>query len=151
MTERVDIFDFLKHVDKRDIYYYSELTSEEQKSIAFLTAVRWFSGTKNNNQILAVNSLVNQFTFKLSNHPDLLYKLMCIASSGTEKRYQWIPKKKRTSSKPMSARAIAQYNDISVIKADGYLDMLALEDVLEYADALAFDTAEIKKIKDEWK
>lgn len=152
MSEKVDIFDFLKKVDSSDFYYYSDLTDDQKKSLSLVVAARWMSCTKNAKQVVAVNALVNPFTFKYSSkHPELLYKLMLIASSGTEKNYKWVGKKKKISSKPTSAQALAEYYGISSAKADGYLANFSLDDVLECAESLAYDDAQIKKIKNEFK
>lgn len=152
MADKVDIFDFLKSVDNSDFYYYSELSEEQRKSLSLVVAARWLSCTKNSKQILAVNSLVNPFTFKFAyKHPELLYKLMLISSSGTEKHYKWVGKKKKSSSKPTSTQAISEYYGISTTKADEYLASFSLEDVLECANALAYDDAQVKKIKNEFK
>lgn len=152
MAEKVDIFDFLKRVDNSDFYYYSELPDDQKKTLSLVVAARWLSCTKNAKQLLAVNSLVNPFTFKFSHkHPELLYKLMLISSSGAEKHYKWVSKKKKESSKPVTAQAIAEYYGISTAKADGYVPDFSLEDVLECANALAYDDAQVKKIKNEFK
>lgn len=152
MSEKVDIFSFLKKVDNSDFYYYSGLTDDQKKSLSLVVAARWMSCTKNTKQVLAVNALVNPFTFKYSSkHPELLYKLMLIASSGTEKNYNWVGKKKRTSTKPVSAQVVAEYYGISSAKADEYLTNFSLDDVLECAESLAYDDKQIKKIKNEFK
>lgn len=151
-TNKIDIFDFLKHVDALDFNYYSNMTPEQKKSLSLVVAARWLSCTKNTSQIVAVNAFVNPFTYKFSyKHPDLIYKLMLIASSGTEKRYTWVGKKKKTCTKPNSVQTISEYYSISKNKAVEYTQMFTLDEVLECAEALAYDKTVIKKIKDEFK
>lgn len=152
MNDKIDIFDFLKRIDGGDFHYYSDLSDDQKKSLSLVVATRWLSCTANIKQLLATNAFVNPFTFRYaSKHPELLYKLMLIASSGTEKNYKWVAKKKQESSKKVSVRVIAEYYGISTSKAEGYLPSFSLENVLDCAEALAYEDAQIKKIKNEFK
>lgn len=150
--QKVDIFDFLKRVDNSDLSYYDELSEQEKKSLSMVVAARWLACTKNKRQVVLANELVNPFVYKFATkHRELLYRLMLISSSGTEKRYAWISKKKTVSSRPNSVKAISQYYGISSDKAEGYLSMFSLEDVIDCADSLGYDEQTIKKIKNEYK
>ncbi len=149
---KVDIFDLLKHVDGGDLDYWAGLSDEERKTVAFVVASRWLSCTKNTDQIIAVNSLLNPLVFSFgTKHKALLYRLMLIASSGTDKRYQWISRKKKVPSKPLSTQVVSEYYKLKLERANSYLTMLTLSDVLECAEALGYDDSSIKKIKNEFK
>lgn len=148
--EKVDIFDFLRQVDKSNLRYYDDLTEPQKKSLSLVVAARWFSCTKNKRQLLMMNELVNPFVYRFSTkHGQLLYRLMMISSSGTEKRYSWISKKKNISSKPNSVKAVAQYYGISTRTATGYLGMLSVDDIIDCAESLGYDGQTVKKIKNE--
>ena len=149
---KVDMFDLLKHVDKGDLDYWENLSEDEKKSVAFVVVSRWMSCTKNPDQIVAVNHLLNPLVFNFgTKHKGLLYRLMLIASSGTEKRYQWIGKKKKVPSKPTATQVVSEYYNLKLERANSYLDMLTLDDVLECAEGLGYDDASVKKIKNEYK
>lgn len=150
-AERVDIFQFLKHVDAGDLEYWNNLTEEEQKSVAFVVANRWMSCTKNQGQIIAVNKLINPLVFPFgTKHKGLLYRLMLIASSGTEKQYRWVGRKKNESKKPTARNIIAEYYQLSDSRAESYLSMFSYEEVVECANALGYDDPSMKKLKNEY-
>lgn len=151
-AERVDIFKLLKHVDAGDLQYWNNLSEEEQKSVAFVVANRWMSCTKNIEQISAVNSLVNPLVFPFgTKHKGLLYRLMLIASSGTEKQYRWVGRKKNESKKPTARKIIADYYGFSDSRAESYLSMFSYEELVECGSALGYDDESMKKLKNEFK
>lgn len=152
MDEKVDVFEFLRHVDDLDFSYYDSLSEAQRKRLSLFVAARWQSCTKNVGQIVATNSLVNHFVYKfLTKHPKLLYKLMLIASSGTQKQYKWVPKKKKVRSKPETIAVMAEYHNMSTRQVEDYLPSTTLEDALYYADAIGSEDSTIKKIKNEFK
>lgn len=152
MSDKVDMFEFLKHIDLGDFDYYPSLTEDQKKSVSFFMANRWMSCTKNKSQLLSVNSIINPLVFPFgTKHKDLLYKLMLIASSGTEKHYKWVGKKKKSQAYPVSSEVVSEYYGISTSRAMGYIGMLSMNDVLDCATSLGYDDASIKKIKNEFK
>jgi len=152
MANRVDIFDLLKHVDAGDLEYWEALSEEDKKSVAFVVASRWMSCTQNTGQLIAVNQLINPLVFSFgTKHKGLLYRLMLIASSGTAKHYKWVGRKKSGSSMPVSTRVISEYYGLSTKRANTYVESFTLEEVMECAEALGYDDAELKKLKNEYK
>ena len=150
MTEKLDIFDTLKHIDQRDITFYDSLSPELKKSFAPVVFMRWFSGgTKLQTQL--ANGILNPMVFKMYNHPGLMYKLMVACSDGKQKRYAWVKKKSKDKSSPTAVKAIMQYYDCSHKGATRYKKLLSVEDILEIADVLGYDKDVTKKIKDELK
>lgn len=151
MADKVDVFQFLSKVDAGDLDYWENLTDEEKKSIPLVVFMRWFSGTKNPIQIESVNSLLNPFVYSFgTKHKGLLYRLMLVASSGTAKRYSWIGKKK-IGSKSASTEVLSKFYGLSKDRANSYLNIFTLDEVLECAGLLGYDDADIKKIKNEFK
>lgn len=150
--DRVDIFEFLREVDSGNFEYFENLSEAQKKKFAPVVATRWMSCTRNTSQLQAVNALVNPFTFAFATkHKELLYKLMLIASSGTEKRYKWIGKKKSGGTMPNTTTILAEYYKISKSKASGYAKMFTVDEVIECAENLGYDEAYLKKIKNEFK
>lgn len=150
--EKVDIFKLLKHIDAGDVEYYDNLSDAEKKSVSMFVTNRWLSCTKNSKQLITVNALVNPFVFAFgTQHAGLLYKLMVIASSGTEKNYKWVGRKKNISSKPETAGLLSAYYGISKRVAEGYLPMFTLDEALELASDLGYDAPSMKKLKNEFK
>lgn len=152
MSEKIDIFEVLQNIDDCNFDYYDNLTEEQKKTISLFVVARWLSCTRNTKQIVAVNSLVNTFLYKMiSKHPKLLYKMMLISSSGTRKQYKWVPKKKKQSSKPETIKILSKFYDMSARQVEDYIDTFSLEDVISCANDLGADDSIIKKIKNEFK
>lgn len=150
MSDKVDIFEVLKHIDKKDITFYEKLTDEQKKSVVPLLTMRWLSGGTALQTQLA-NAIVNPLVFRMYKHPGLLYKLMVACSDGKERRYSWIKKKSKDKSSPVSAEVIAAYYKCSKKDAIRYKKRLTVDDVIEMADAIGYDKEQIQKIKAEFK
>src|SRR5271157_4202027 len=91
MAFKLDIFDLLGKLNSPhsgDIY--SKLSDEEKKGFAPLVVMRWMSGTSDKRQIMMLNEFVNPYIFALGKHPHLLMMLLQVASSKTQKRYNWL-------------------------------------------------------------
>lgn len=148
----VDIFKLLRHIDAGDLMYYESLSDEEKKSISMFMVARWQSCTKNMNQIVMSNALVNSTVLQFgTKHSAMLYRLMLIASSGTEKQYKWVPKATRKHKRPESTDVIASYYNISKMDASEYHNMFTVADVIELANSMGKSEATIKQIKNEYK
>lgn len=152
MTDTVDIFKLLKHIDSGDLDFYESLSDAEKKSISMFVASRWQTCTKNSKQIVASNALVNSTVLKFgTKHSGLMYRLMLIASSGTEKHYTWVSRKKKSSRRPETTKIISNYYGISENDASDYCNLLTLEEVKELADAMGIENSILKRVASEYK
>lgn len=150
MSDKVDMFELLRHIDKKDIGFYDSLTDEQKKSVVPLLAMRWLSsGTANQTQLL--NTVANPLVFRMYKHPALLYKLLVACSDGKERRYKWIKKKSKDKSSPVSVEVISLYYGCSKKDAIRYKKRLTLDDVIDMADSLGYDKEKVQKIKAEFK
>jgi hypothetical protein len=148
---KLDIFNVLSHIDKKDYNWFASLPIEEQKEFAPVVAQRWLSGTNDALQIVLINELVNKFTFSCGGHKDLLYRLMCCTTNGSTKRYQWTKSKSNKSSKPISTKVVQQYYTCSSQHAYENLELLTKDQVAAMAMDLGYEKADITKIKREMK
>lgn len=148
IDNKLDIFEVLKNIDNGNIYYYDSLSDNEKKQLSMVVLFRWMTGTENTQQLKALDSIVNPFLYNLANHKDLIYKLMVIASSGTEKRYKWNPFKK-VKDKLLTNKVISEYYGLSMSAARSYITMFDNETIIDMAKELGYDDTELKKIKKE--
>lgn len=146
---KINIFDVLNHIDSGDIYYYDNLTDEQKNSISMFMLCQWMTCMNNQQQLKAVEAIVNPYIFSLHKHKTLLYKLMVIASSGTKKNYKWNYKKKKKSTSA-SVSIISEYHDLSNKHAEEYINMFKKEDIIDMAMELGYDDNYLKKIKKEY-
>ena len=150
MTDKLDMFEVLKQIDKQNITFYDNLEPAQKKQFVPLLTMRWLSsGSKVQQQML--NTIVNPMVFKLHRHPGLLYKLMVATSDGKAKRYSWVKKKSKEKNPAMSIEIIARYYEVSKKDAARYRSQLSSEDILDMADSLGYDKDQIKKLKTELK
>lgn len=150
-SPRVDIFELLKRIDDGDLDYWNKMSDEERKSIAFVVAMRWMSCTHNTDQLKSVNILLNPLVFRLYKHPGLMYRLMLVASSGTRKGYKWVGRHKNKKTYPVSTKLISEFYNMNVDRANSYVNMLTIDELIDCAERLGYDDKSIKSLKDEHK
>jgi hypothetical protein len=113
-TYKLDIQTVLEAADKGMKQFYENLTEEEQKAFTPLITMRWQSALSDKSdlkhyQILATNDLVNLGMWSLGKHPELLWKLLCVAGTGRKQYHAWIPMTKRESTTPKWDAFISTY------------------------------------------
>ena len=102
---KLDIFDVLSSIDKRDFDYLSRQNDDLKKSFAHLVAMRWASSIQDGDAaqlyLWLINERVNLNFWELGSHPELLYKLMATCGLGVKQRHDWLamPKKKESTHK----------------------------------------------------
>lgn len=95
MPRKLDIFDLLKNIDKRNQDFYKQLTDEQIKEFAPSVAMRWASSASNDElsdiMLVLINERVNINFWDIYDHPELQYRLMASSGVGKVLRHQWIP------------------------------------------------------------
>jgi len=149
---KLDIFQTLNHISKKDRNFFKDLTDEEKKAFQPLVVMRWLSGTTDARQVYFLNELVNPFVFSMHTHKELIYYLMTTCTSGKSQRYTWNKAlSKKSSTTPLSVSVIKDYFNYSTMHAIEALPMLTNDDILEYAEQLGRQKEEMTKIKRELK
>lgn len=147
---KYNIFDILAKINGKKYNYYQEATKEEQKAIAPLVLQRWLSGAseEKERQIVFLNEFVNPYVFNLYTHPDLLWKLMCVSTSGKRIRNSY-PQNSKKQSSSLKIKVIKEYFKYSQSKAEGVLKFLSPEDIIKCAHDLGYESSDITKLKKE--
>lgn len=147
-THKLDVFQVLGQIDKKQHLFYSKLSEEEQKAFHPLVVMRWMSGVNQARQIIFLNELVNPFVFSLASHKDLLFKLMTICASGKQFKYQWNKAaSKKTGKFALSTQVVKTYFKYTPSQAREALSLLSNEDIISMAEQLGAQKEEISKIK----
>lgn len=149
---KINIIKFINEIDNGNFNQYEELSLEQRKTISMVVLSRWLSCMKNTKQLLSVNNILNPLIFKFAyTHSNLVYKLMLVCSSGTQKQYRWLSKGKSIGTKPISVDVISKYYGLSKKDSMKYLNLLGVDNVVECATSMGYDDKELTKIKNEFK
>lgn len=149
---KLDLFNFLNNISRKNEKFYRTLSEEEIKEISPLIIMRWLSGTKDARQIYFLNELVNPFVFTLGNHKELLVDLMTLCTSGRQQRYNFNKAKtKKTTKAPKTVEVIKEYFQYNMIDALEVMPMLSNDDIISFAEQLGRQPPEITAIKKELK
>lgn len=146
--KKLDMFEVLKQIDSGNRTFLDTLEDDVKKEFVPLLTMRWASSAGGMQAVL-LNELVNPMVFKANGHPDLLYKLMVASSSGKQRRYRWIKSKSKVKANKLTIKTIANYYQCTAKDAGYYAKRLPLEDILEMAEALGYDSDAIKELKAE--
>lgn len=92
---KLDIFDLLGKIDRKNTTWFDQLSPEDQKSVPMVVLMRWLSACQDQDGIhglylLMVNDLVNRDFWSLTKFPDLQARLMAVSGIGKTQRHQWI-------------------------------------------------------------
>jgi hypothetical protein len=153
MSEKaLDIFKVLENASRKNIQFYGALDDHQQKALFPFVVQRWLSGTTSAQQVYLLNEVSNPYLFSLQKHKELIWFLMTICTSGKVQRHFWNKSPgKKTSSKPLSASAVAEYFQYSKKDANEALPLLSRDLVIGYAEELGWQHEELTKLKKEWK
>lgn len=151
MTFKLDIFGVLSKIDNpRSGDFYSKFSDEEKKAFPPLVVMRWMSGTSDDRQIILLNEFVNPYVFSLGKHPHLLARLMQVASSNTQKRYQWLGIKSKKKNLE-ALRVVGQYFEMSEREVKLMDPFPSETEVMQMAEELGLQKEELAKLKKEYK
>lgn len=147
----LDIFDILGKLSTGDTQLYDTLTEEEQKGMAPLVLMRWMSGTSDLRQIIMLNELCNPFIFSIGGtHKELMVKLLAVASSKQQHRYQWKGIKKKVSSEStLGLNVLKQFYGYSTREAKEVYHLLSKDDIISLSEQLGYQKDETKKLTKE--
>lgn len=146
---KLDIFRVLAEIDKKNSTFYTSLTDEEQKGFLPVVVSRWLTGTTRKAQVIFINELINPFVFSLYKHPQLLYYLMTICTSGKPQRYTWNKALSKTPSKPVVVKAIQQYFGYNSKDADLAIPILDPIDIVSMAESMGWQDEDLNKLRKE--
>ena len=91
-------------VDRKDYNYYTNLTDEQRKSLNLWMTQRYASSVQGKfagHYLVMVNEFMNTHWSDISKHPELQWKLMCLAGTGKVQFHPFVkvPKAKRKKNK----------------------------------------------------
>lgn len=154
-TYKLDIQTVLEAADKNYKDFWDNLTEEEQKAFVPKIVMRWQSALSDKHdlryyQLLATNDLVNVGMWSLSKHPELLWKLLCVAGTGKKQYHMWIPNNKKESTTPKWDKFISEiYPHLNQTEQKMIKSIKTSSEWLELITQSGADDKLIKDIKNE--
>jgi hypothetical protein len=91
--DRIPLNEMLPAIDRKDFGWYSRLPAERKKIWSSWLTLRYASTVSGKNEgdaLLNTNEFVNKYYNDLLHHPDLKWRLFCLASSGKTEQHFWI-------------------------------------------------------------
>lgn len=150
--KKLDIFRVLGAADSRNPAFYRNLTDEERKELQPFLVMRWMSGTSSASQVYMINELVNPYAFSLTQHKELLWKLLTVANDGRRARYIWNKLPSRPESgKSTAVKVVKAYFKYNTTDAIAALNLLSKEDVTAMAEEMGWQSDDVSKVKREIK
>ena len=100
----LQIKDIMAAVDRKDYNYYTNLTDEQRKSLNLWMTQRYASSVQGKfagHYLVMINEFMNTNWSDVSKHPELQWKLMCLAGTGKPQFHPFVkvPKAKRKKDK----------------------------------------------------
>ena len=146
-TYKLDIFEVLRNIDKGNVDYWEKLTEEQQKDFSPLVIAMWLYGTQNKTQNLFMSEFVTPFLFDLSDHKQLLFNLMVVASQKSDGKYKFVKGKPKGKSYLNVKKMISEYTGCSIRQVD--IQFYSNEDLKQMSTELGYQKEELAKIRKE--
>jgi muramidase (phage lysozyme) len=148
---KLDIFEVLNNISSNNFEYLNTLTDDQLKEFRPFLIQQWLKGATTNKDyhILLTNEFCNQYIFKLSKHPKLLYKLFCVANGFNAKTYYKF-RTKYEDKKPLSNLIISTIYAYSKQHTHDVINLFSKNDIIDMATQLGYNKDQVKKVKKEW-
>jgi hypothetical protein len=141
-TYKLNVFDLLDAIDRRDMTYYDRLSEEEKKGFHPYVVMRWLSSVKGplaEHYLVLANELVNIDYAALKDYPDLVYRLMAACGTGRlQNRKGMFPPVPRRGRSPAALQAFLE--NLHPLASTQEIDMLLDQHSLESFTELVYQT-----------
>jgi hypothetical protein len=144
----LDIFATLRALDRKEYDYLDRLTPEERKGFVPRTVLRWMGSTDRLEEyhILAVNEFANVNFDDLYHYPDLQYRMLAAAGSGSpQRRPPFLPVPKQGKSPAKVQTFVAKFYPLaSTAEIDLLVAQFTRETFIDFANYSGCSATEIK-------
>jgi hypothetical protein len=128
MSDKLNIANEMRELDRKNRNFYRDLTAEERKKFSNYLMIRWASGVQGARElqefyVIATNERLNKHFFSLSKLPDLQW--LCATTVSPDlgaQRHQWISPRKR---EPGASSVKKQLSNLFPHFKDDEIDLLA--------------------------
>jgi len=147
VSDKLNIANEMRQLDRKNRNFYSELTDEERKKFSNYLMIRWASCVEGSREmqefyLIATNERLNKHFFNISRHPELQWLCSTTVSPdmGTP-RHNWIsPKKKETGAGARRKQLMAIYPTYKDDEIDVMMQIVTDKEIKEYLKQSGQDT-----------
>jgi hypothetical protein len=114
MSDKLNIANEMRMLDRKSRSFYDELTPEERKKFSNYLMIRWGSSVEGSRElqefyVIATNERLNKHFFNVNRHPKLQWLMATSVSPGLgTPRHPWIAPRKKESGASAKRRALAE-------------------------------------------
>lgn len=153
---KLDIFEVLENIDKRNFNYYATLDDNLKKEFVPFVTMKWLSQVNASPEIseyylLMVNDLLNREFWALRNHPELIWKLMCVIGIGQKMRHEWVPMTKQSKTPKLDELFKKKYPTVGEKELETLRRVATKDAIVRLCEDLGMEKKEHKPYLDELK
>ena len=152
-THKLDIFDTLAAIDRKDYGYLDRQPEESRKGFAPPVALRWTSsvtGQAAEYYLEITNRVANLHFHDLHQYPDLQYRLLAACGIGGRQNHKWIGGPKSSSKKARTYVAqffpLASHSEIDLL-----MSQFTQETFIEFVNQSGCPPKDTKDLVDAFK
>ena len=147
MSDKLNIVNEMRQLDRKNRNFYSELTDEERKKFSNYLMIRWASCVEGSRDLqefylISTNERLNKHFFNISRHPELQWLCATTVSPGLgTQRHVWIaPRKKESGATAMRKQLAEIYPHLRDDELDVMVRITTAKELADYQRLSAQDT-----------
>lgn len=139
MSDKLNIANEMRQLDRKNRSFYDELTPEERKKFSNYLMIRWGSAVDGNSElqeyyVQSCNHYLNTHFFDVNRHPKLQWLMATAVSPGLgAQRHPWIAPRKKEAGLSAKRRALMEmYPDYKDDEIDVMCEITTQKEIDEY-------------------
>jgi hypothetical protein len=148
IKEKIPLKQLLESIDLNQKDFYTQLSEEQKKSFSGWLAMRFTSSCQQypEHYLIMVNELVNTDFSSFKNHPELLWKLLCLCGAGIKTYHPWIPPSGKKSKNALRETLHESFVHLNSDEIDILLEINDNETFKQYFKDNGYQDDQIEKI-----
>ena len=155
MAAKLPLSDVLSAIDRKDFNWYSNLDDEKKKAWSSWLFIRYVSSSKGKDRddlLLNTNEFVNKNYGDIYKHEELIWKLMCLTSTGKKQFHEWIkPPNSKIKTDAISQFVSEAYPTLNGREVELFLKLNNVSDLKQMAIDMGMSDKEVSEIFDKKK
>lgn len=147
---QIPLNELLGNLDRSNFNYYSGLDEDLKKAFSPFVVMRYATNTANkelySHYLTMVNALCNVNFSTLSKHPELFWKLLCVAGVGENQFHKWLPPGKKAKKSKVQEFLAQMYPTYKLEDLEMLEQVNTKEQLKEMAKIYGYEDKEIKEM-----